>query len=225
MVGVAKHDQRAAFGEFGVDADAAGARAIGGDFQRRAHDLVEVGFRLRGRMQAYHAEEALDDAAATFGRRPHFLGARLGLRVGGKLMQQRRLGDDDGERVVELVRNACEQRTHRRHLLILVQLLALAVDLVLSLPSLAQVADRAQEDAPVGDLHLIGRKLDREDLARGVLRDSLHAAPKHRRPAPGHVLAAVGEAFAVVVRDDGVEQVLADDVGLGEAVHLFGSRD
>ena len=172
-------------------------------------------------MQAHHAEEALDDAPAALGRGAHLLGARLGLRIGGEFVQQRRLGDDHGERIVELVRDAGEQRAHRRHLLVLVQLLALAVDLVLGLPPLAQVADRAEEDAPVGDLHLVGRELDRKDLAGGVLGDRLHAAAEHRRAAPGHVVAAIGEALAVEARDDRVEQVLADDVGLGEAVHLL----
>ena len=49
VIGIAEHDQRAAFGELRIDADAARACAIGSDLQRRAHDLVEVGFRLRGR--------------------------------------------------------------------------------------------------------------------------------------------------------------------------------
>ena len=167
-----------------------------------------------GRMQAHHAEEALDDAAAAFGGGAHFFGARLGLRIGGKFVQQRRLRDHHGQRVVELVRDAGEQRAHRRHLLVLVQLLALAVDLLLGPPALAQVADRAEEEAAVGDLHLGRGELDREHLAGGVLGHRLHAAgrPSARRGRPC-IRAPIGVALAIIFRDEGVEQVLADDVG------------
>lgn len=79
-------------------------------------------------------------AARTFG-------AGLDARVAGEFMQQRGLRHHHRQRIVEFMRNAGKQRTHGRHLLVLMQPLALAVDLVLGPPPFAQVADRA-EDQP-----------------------------------------------------------------------------
>ena len=106
--------------------------------------------------------------------------------------------------IVQLVRHAGQQRPHRRHLLVLVQLFALAVDLGLGAPLLPEIADRAEEQPPVRDLHFGGRQLDRKDLPIGVLGDRFHALADHRSAATGHVVGAGGISLAVEMRHDGI---------------------
>ena len=58
----------------------------------------------------------------------------------GLLLQQHRVGDHDGQRVVQLVSDAGQQRAERRHLLALMQGLALSRQLRLGLMPLGDVA-------------------------------------------------------------------------------------
>ena len=76
-----------------------------------------------GRAVARERQEVLHDSRTALGRGVDLVGARLVRRLGGALLQQHHLPHDDGERVVELVRHAGEQRAHRRDLLALQQLI------------------------------------------------------------------------------------------------------
>jgi hypothetical protein len=141
------------------------------------------------------------------------------------LLQQRRLGDQDGERVVELVRHAREQRAHGGELLDLMDARPLLLDLGLRPAAVAQIAQVSGEEMPVGQLDLVDRHLDGDQLAGDRQRLELHALAHDAGDAGGHVARHAGLVRGpVVVRNDEVRQRLADGVLAPVAEHLLGGR-
>ena len=111
-------------GEIERHFDAARADRVAGDVERRRDDVVDRHRPALGLLLARHGEERAHDARAALGRRADLRGGDLRCGV-ALLLEQHGARDDDRQRIVELVRNAGQQRAECGELLALVQGLAL----------------------------------------------------------------------------------------------------
>ena len=107
LVGVGQ-DQRNAVGEIERHLDAARANRIARDVERRGHHLVDRHRTPFGLLLPRHGEEGPHDARASLGGGADLERRDLGRRI-PLLLQQHGPGHDDGERIVELVRDTGQQ--------------------------------------------------------------------------------------------------------------------
>ena len=150
------------------DGDVGDALLVRPERQRLAHDVVDVHHRARRVPLAREREQVPDDARRAFGFREDDVEAAPRLIVRLAVRQPLGPGEDGGERVVQLVRDARDRLAERGELLGLQQLVVEVARLVVELLAVADVADQGVEpDAPVrerfgmaGDLDPDRREID-----------------------------------------------------------------
>ena len=175
LVGVAI-DRRQAGRHVHHQPHAARAQRVAGELQGTLDRGREVDRAEARGLLPRHGEEALDDPGAALGRGVDALGLLARLPAARPAAHERGVADHDRERVVELVRDAGQQRAERSQLLRLVQRVPLALDLGLGRPLRPEVDDAVH---------------DRLDAAE------LHDARAHQRREDGPVLAAQLDLAAV----------------------------
>ena len=127
-------------GERVDDGDVGDALLVGAQRQRLAHDLVHVDHRARRLALAREGEQVADDARGALGFAEDGLEPAPRRLVERPLRQPLGPGEDRGERVVQLVRDAGDGLAERGHLLGLQQLVIDVARLVVELLALADVA-------------------------------------------------------------------------------------
>ncbi len=121
LVRVGEH-LRQARRERGQDGDVRDALLVGAQRQRLLDDGVDVHHRARGVALAREREQVADDARRAVGLGEDHVEAAARLIVGLPLRQALGPGEDGGQRVVQLVRDARDRLAERRQLLGLQQL-------------------------------------------------------------------------------------------------------
>ena len=109
------------------------AQGITHKFQCVIDQYIDVHRALFRRLLARHRQKRLDDPGTTFGRRTDVLCALDDFSVAVGLFHQHRLRNDDGKRIVQLMRHAGQKRPQGAQFLALMQRLALAPDFRLRL--------------------------------------------------------------------------------------------
>ena len=185
---------------------------------------VQVGHFAHRRLLPHQGKKALDDARASLRRRMDLL--RTLLDAAGRLrLEQACMRHHDGERIVELMRHAGEQRTHRRQFLRLMDSLALLGDLVVGVLYRRKIAQIGGKRYLARQVDAVDRYLDREHFA--VCPDALQldAPAKHiglarllETPHAVIVIRAIGR------RNDGFGYQLSDGVSGGISEHLLRGR-
>ena len=111
-------------GEIERHLDAARANRVAGDVERRGHDVVDRHRAAFGLLLPGHREKGSHDARAALGGGADLQRRSLRRRI-ALLLEQDRARHDDRKRIVELVRDAGQQRAERGELLALIQRFAL----------------------------------------------------------------------------------------------------
>ena len=137
-----------------IDRDAAASQPIGEQLERAVEQRRHRHGALLRLVLPGDRHEGSHDARAPLRRRLDLLGPRAGglqEGVAGKLLlQHRRLAEHHRQRIVQLMRDAGEQRADRGEFLALVQRLALALDFRGRRLRRRKVAQIGGEIAPVG---------------------------------------------------------------------------
>src|SRR5205823_3058748 len=107
LVGVGE-DERNILGKIERHFDAARANGVAGDVERGRDDLVDRDWTPFWRLLPGHGEERSHDARAALGCSANLECRGLRSRV-PLFLEQYRAGNDDGKRIVELMRDACQQ--------------------------------------------------------------------------------------------------------------------
>src|SRR6516225_2512332 len=201
LVGIGA-EHRQVGGEVGSHSDAGRADPVRDKLERGANDLIQVDWLFSRTALACHGEKTFDDAAATLCSSADPGGATSLFAAAAILLEQECLTDDDRQRVIELMRNAGQQRSERAHLFTLVEAVALTGDFKLGLLLLRQISDMRRKQCAPGDLGRGNRQLGGELIFTAQRRDL--DSPVEDAALPG----------AEVVRHAGVmrrTQPLGDD--------------
>ena len=169
--------------------DVGGAQPVGDDLERRFDRGVDLDRAVLLGLAAGHGEEGPDDARATVRRGADLDRALARLVVGCQLLEQAGVPDHHRERVVELVGDAGEQRAERAHLLVLMEDLALPLELGLDALGLGQVDDRGHHRLAALEGDQLGGEAPPELGAVGPAQADLDAVeialpPDQRRSSP-----------------------------------------
>ena len=135
-----REDLRQARGERVDDDDVGDALLVGAQRQRLAHDLIEVDHRARALPLAREGQQLAHDLRGALGLVEDHIHAAPRAVVERARGQAFGPGEDGGQRVVELVRDARNGLAERGHLLGLQQLLVEVARLIVELLPLADVA-------------------------------------------------------------------------------------
>ena len=112
-----------------------------------------------------HREEGFRDLGAALGRVAQLSQLLALSRILGILFEHDRPADHHRERIVELMRDAGQKGSERRHLFALMERLALAGHFRFGLTLHGQIADIGDEKTPPGMFDFGERELDRD---RGI---------------------------------------------------------
>ena len=124
LIGIGE-DERNILGKIERHFDAARANSVGGDVERRRHDVVHRHRTPFGWLLSRHGEERSHDARTALRRSTDLERCGLGSRV-PLFLEQYCSGHYDGKGIVELMRNAGQQRTQGSKLFTLMQRFALS---------------------------------------------------------------------------------------------------
>ena len=152
-----------------------------------------------------HCQEHAYDAGAALGRVADALGPVDYRGIAHCLLQQDRLPDHYRQRIVQFMCDACEKRAEHRHLFVLIESFALTDQLLLSMLSVRNVHERADQSdrAPVG----IDDEAAQKQPARrggGGARADLELEPA---ALPGKSILEILLQGCKILRHDFVEQI------------------
>src|SRR5439155_24264317 len=113
------------------DLDVVGPQLVGEQLDRLSNHLIEGHLMTLRRLLAGQGEEVADDARAALGCRADLLGSPSERSVPDDFSHEMRLPHEDGQGVVELMRDTGEQGSHRGELLAPQKLLRSLLDRLL----------------------------------------------------------------------------------------------